>query len=536
MQHFRQLLAHRFSQVVWAILVGLGVFVGLVAWAVASPSGSSLDEDFHLASIWCPNPGSEACPFIEPAANGSKQIMVPADIADRFCYFTKLDQSAQCVSTDVGDTVTSTRFNDGVYPGAYYTIMHLFASDDVNSMALAVRLANAALASILLTMLLLLLGTTGKAVYVWMIAATAAPMVAYHAASVAPDSWSFIGVTTTCAATMGALLAQRRWRQWSLSTMSVVGVVVAAAARSDSAAFCVVVALAALIVYWRRLRSHWPALAGFCVTTVIGVIGFLSGSQATALSGGIAGYHGDGSLTGLKLAFHNILFFPEWISNILSRGLFDMGTYQIVAHTLTICLAVTVWVGVFRGGMTLAKGAGLVLVGGCLVGAPVMMAQMEQLGLWQDTGIQPRYVMPLLTAFVAITLAPVRSRPTRYFSLPATIALAVMALVMQAATLHIWIRRWVTGTDVFDFNLDVKVEWWRAIPLSPMGTWVVGTLGFALAACAIITVRYLPEVAAVTHKPSHSGSPASTARRSLSVEPETDATQPSAALTVATHQ
>ena len=46
----------RSSTAVFAILFALGYFLFGTAWAWSSAIGSSPDDDYHLASAWCPPP------------------------------------------------------------------------------------------------------------------------------------------------------------------------------------------------------------------------------------------------------------------------------------------------------------------------------------------------------------------------------------------------------------------------------------------------------------------------------------------------
>lgn len=43
----------RWKRALLILGIGLLAIAGLGAWAFASPAGSSPDDDYHLASIWC---------------------------------------------------------------------------------------------------------------------------------------------------------------------------------------------------------------------------------------------------------------------------------------------------------------------------------------------------------------------------------------------------------------------------------------------------------------------------------------------------
>jgi hypothetical protein len=65
------------------------------------------------------------------------------------------------------------------------------------------------------------------------------------------------------------------------------------------------------------------------------------------------------------------------------------------------------------------------------------------------------------------------------------VIVAYTALVIaQSLSLHVLIRRYVTGYEVSAVNLNNGVQWWRSNGFSPMTTWLIGTVGFAFVALA----------------------------------------------------
>jgi hypothetical protein len=42
-------------------------------------------------------------------------------------------------------------------------------------------------------------------------------------------------------------------------------------------------------------------------------------------------------------------------------------------------------------------------------------------------------------------------------------------------------RRYITGSDVVDWNLNKNIEWWWSFMPTPMISWAIGSLGFAVA-------------------------------------------------------
>jgi glutamate mutase epsilon subunit len=92
--------------------------------------------------------------------------------------------------------------------------------------------------------------------------------------------------------------------------------------------------------------------------------------------------------------------------------------------------------------------------------------------------VQPRYILPLIVLLGGLLVLEVgRKRFVlgRVQSLAVVVALSGANLV----ALHTNIRRYVTGADVPDWNLNSNVEWfWSGAP-APMAVWAVGSLAFA---------------------------------------------------------
>ncbi|MCL2090416.1 MAG: DUF2142 domain-containing protein [Micrococcales bacterium] len=492
----------RKTVVVAAFVVALGVLTGLVAWAVSSPFGTTPDDDYHMVSIYCPDPGSSQCPVVGHSATGRAMVEAPQDILARLCYLERTDASGECVgwAGPDGPRIATDRVNLGEYPGAYYAIMHIFSSDDVNQMELTIRLVNCALAAAIVFALLVLLEPVGRRVFVWTVAATAVPMVPYLVSSVAPDSWSFMGVTATLAALVGLFRAEERWRRAGLAVTALLGAGMCAAARADAGALAVLVTVVVCLVHRRQLvgRQQLAARWGTALTVLgmlgLGLSGFVAGSQSSAVSEGFAGYGDDAQTGPVRLFFENAVYLPDWMTYMWWRGILDMGTFSILGDLLFVGAVVMVWCGLFRGGMTWEKAVGVALTGGALLGAPLALLQAGNSPLGAASGMQPRYLVPFLIAAVGVTLVPVAGRTGCYLSTRAAVSYWAMLVLVQSATLNIWIRRWVTGLDVKGINLDQNVEWWRDIPLSPNAVWILGSLGLAVAAGAVVAVRWQPPV------------------------------------------
>jgi hypothetical protein len=112
----------------------------------------------------------------------------------------------------------------------------------------------------------------------------------------------------------------------------------------------------------------------------------------------------------------------------------------------------------------------------------VLMAGEEFVG--ED--VQPRYVLPMLLVVLAVALLQRPDASTDLFTRPQRILLAVAVPVAHSAALQVTIRRFVTGVDVRDLDLDPAREWWWTSGPSPRVVWIVGSLAFAAVAAYLL--------------------------------------------------
>ena len=66
-----------------AFVLVAAAIVASLAWVIASPVGSSPDEDFHVGSMWCPPPVDETGCQIS-TKDGEKAVMVPQSLAKEY--------------------------------------------------------------------------------------------------------------------------------------------------------------------------------------------------------------------------------------------------------------------------------------------------------------------------------------------------------------------------------------------------------------------------------------------------------------------
>ena len=134
-------------------IVPVLVFVVLVCWAMASPVGSSPDDDFHLSSIWCADGAKEE--FCREYEN--KDIVGVPSLVKRAsdCYKTKPFQSAACQivypKISANPNTPTNHFNKGLYPEFYFKVMHKLVGENILFATFSMRVFNITLFCLLIT-------------------------------------------------------------------------------------------------------------------------------------------------------------------------------------------------------------------------------------------------------------------------------------------------------------------------------------------------------------------------------------------------
>lgn len=471
-------------RVVLGLLGLLGVTIGTLAWVLASAPGASPDDDYHMASVWCPPPLESSGCVVVIVEDGTPHVEVPDAVVNAStCYRFQPNISAGC-TTGLSPThpVFTTRIDNGGYPGGYYRFHHVFASGNMQLSVVVMRIANVGLGLAGVVAAALLAAPTMRrniaiaAVVAWV------PMGSYLIASNNPSSWAISGVFTFAAAGFAAIHA-RGWRMWALLGVAAYGVLLACTARADAAVYCTVVGAAIwLLAPWRK--KQLPLLGAAVLAAIAGALTFFSTGQSDVLTVSI-----DRPAMGPnQLLFNNIIELPDYLAGFyglhFGPGWFDVRLYStttmimimLAGAVLTRCL----------GDMYLRKALAMSMVGGVMLGLPVYLMVNQGQMLVQN---QPRYMLPLLAVFVLIGLT---AKDGRLLALTRTqTALGVVLVsIAHSAALHAVIRRYVTGQDVVGFGLQHNTEWWWPWGPAPMDLWIIASIAFTLGLAALAYATY----------------------------------------------
>lgn len=465
--------------VLLGMIAALGIFLSLGAWSLASPVGSSPDDNFHLASIWCGQGEREG--LCEKGATEPWRL-VPHELSIGLCYVAQPRATGACteghlVVTD--DMVPTKNVNSkGLYPPGYYWIYSFFVTKDVAVTTIAIRLTNVALFAVLTVGAWFALPRRLRPVLGWSVAASVVPLGAFLLASINPSSWAITALAVLFPSMLGYLRTTGT-RRLVLGGLSVLSALLAFASRGDAAVYAAVAVLAAMVLSFRADLSFLRrAILPTLIIVVAGVATVSAGQVGSAL-GGLSTAEPVGSPS--MLLVQNLLNLPSLVGGIfgLTWGLGWLETMMPpVVWAFTIFVAAGTVFGALRW-QGWRKALALVGVGVSLVVVPMYILMSS--GVLVGSQVQPRYLLPLLIVFIAVALAPSEGdRPlARSGQVPGATQMIVGALLLvvaDAVALLFTMRRYVAPDYLY---LDSHIDWWWSTGPSPMTTLVIGAIAFA---------------------------------------------------------
>lgn len=464
-------MTRRTQQIVAAILAPLALLVALLAWGVSSPPGSSPDEDYHMGSIWCGNgPVEGRCELTrDPTVRD-----LPGDVVQAAaCFAFHSGQAASC-PLDETSLLPSARGNwtDHGYPPVFYSVMNVFVGPDMSVSVIVMRSFNALLFVGTLVALFFLLPLRMRHLLIWGALIAIVPLGVFLIPSINPSSWSVVQASGLWLAVSGFFVQTGR-RKIGLAALSVLLMLIGAGARSDSAAYGVLAVAVAVVLGWRRDRRFFLELILPVILVIIAAAMFLTSGQSGVLTA-----ETDRTQSVYSLIVANLQLLPQLWAGAL--GLWGLGWLDTpmppLVWVLSIVLAGAVAFWGLRTG-TPRKWVALLGVAAGLIVVPMYVLVRE--GVLVGTGVQPRYVYPLMIIFAGVILVGMR-RTDLSLSRMQLAVVAIGLSIANSLALHVNMRRYITGLDGTGVNLDREAEWWWNTPITPMTVWIVGSLAFAV--------------------------------------------------------
>ncbi|MFF1878075.1 DUF2142 domain-containing protein [Leifsonia sp. NPDC058230] len=466
------------------ILVPVALFASLVAWGFSSPVGSSPDDDYHMASIWCGQGVREN--LCEPGDTPG-EMRVPQALFDYGdCYVGKPDKSATCPIDPVSNLTSTTRgnFNDHGYPGLYYAVMSVFASGNIGLSILVMRTLNALLFTGLVTALFFVLRPGRRGPLLWGTMAASIPLGVFIVPSVNPSSWAFTSAAVLWMSAYTFLTAVKRRDRVTSGILAVAATLIGAGARGDSAAYNVLALGIAAILSFERTRRYLYSLALPAVLTVISAAFFLSAGQ----SGILVPSSSESAQTPTEfigLLGVNLLGLPQlWTGSL---GTWSLGWFDTTLPAVVPTFTCAVFAGLAFWGLRRLywrKSVAVAVLAFSLVVVPLYILTRGQIVV--GGYVQPRYILPLLVIFAGVILVGAR-RDDLALNLTQLVVAGTMLAAAFGVSLFTNLRRYVVGASAHVINLDSHISWWWPSPVpGPMAVWILGSLAFGVFVAGVI--------------------------------------------------
>jgi hypothetical protein len=119
-----------------------------------------------------------------------------------------------------------------------------------------------------------------------------------------------------------------------------------------------------------------------------------------------------------------------------------------------------------------------------LIFAALLILPLRILALGKNfvgENVQPRYFLPLIFLFVGISLISTNKSEEFWLSRTQIFVIILASSIANFFALHFVLRRFITGTDVVDLNLNRNIEWWWSFMPSPLVSWFIGSIAFSIA-------------------------------------------------------
>jgi hypothetical protein len=477
------------------ILFRISIFVALIvslgAWAVASPLGSDPDGQFHLTSIWCGSGYSEGqceAPTEASANLIPKAVQVPTAVAlAGTCNIGKPDYSSTCAYGEIYyDSMLETQTNNEgrLYPNVYYFVASKFVGHDVVRSAISIRFLNILLFAILTIGMWKLTPRDIRDGVSLTLAAFLLPLGAFLVASNNGSSWTITGIAFYWAFLVVYLNSPERKIWISAGVLGALSAVMALGSRADGAVFVLISTLVGILVAFgrdsRAVRANWIRLAMLLVIVPLSISSYLGAGQSAALSSGLLG-SGPIGRTPSSALLNNLLRLPVFIMGALGvqRSMGDLGWLDTQMPELVSGLVLFTAVGIVLFSLkkrTRYESSALAISFGAVLATPIAMLYLDHAIVGEL--VQARYVLPLLLLAIGVLTSGIRTDSSEFLPRKFRMIGAVFLSTAYGVALHTTMRRYITGNDVTDWNLDNNLEWWWTAGPSPMTVWFLGTGSF----------------------------------------------------------
>lgn len=460
------------------------IFVALISWGFSSPVGSSPDDNFHLASIWCSSSStSDLCKIDDDGVHAylPKQITQSA-----YCYIFNSSVSGSCQGENFSTLQNSElqrtdRLNStGVYPPVFYQTMGLLSSTDFQKSVLIMRTINALLFTTVLALIMKLVPVRFSKPTIFAFLVTLVPLGMFIVPSTNPSSWGYFATGAYFAFLCG-FLTSNSLNKWLCGIAAFIALILGAGSRADVAAYLCVATFASVLITLRPVRSNIYKLIVPAIFVSIALLFFTSGKQSSFIQTGFVDAVPQPKTPGLLL--NNLVEFPSLIVGVL--GNWGLGWLDTPMPSAVWAVSFAIFsIAIFSGlrNLTLGKSMALMTVTVVLISVPMII--LFESGTSVGSLLQPRYLLPPVLLLTAVALI---DTSIQEFSKIQKWAFIIGLSIANSIALFTNFRRYTIGLGTGSLNIT-NPDWWWNLNVSPLLIWGIGSIAFVIALIGFVFV------------------------------------------------
>lgn len=461
--------------------------VALMSWSVSSPAAAAPDEGYHLASIWCANGPSEGhCEYKGSAPNISRYV--PQEVYN-WCYQHESTKSAACsAQVAQGSLTNATRSGEAT---VWFRFLELFSGEPVPTHVVLIRLVSSVLSLLVLAITYLISERRHRFAIVLVAGLMYMPHGIYLISASHPSG------TVTVLATASIVLINQliqksmpRRRMRIAIPLLLISMALLYDIRTEVFGYVALVSILLGTIHWTSTSTKPTSSKALYVLggTALAAISVMALQKfSPTLLPLTVNVWGDSPL-GEGRADWNVL--TTNIQNLPSLfignfGLWGLGAIDVPIPMLVWTLVTSLVVAAIAISLYFSARSNIFFFSVMSIFMFWLVLQILQSSkLYVGEELQPRYMLPLMSMVFVVMIANSGMKRPESPNLKFLIFTSVFfSSISNSISLWTTLRRYTSGLDSAELDLNFNREWWWNFALDPNQVWAIGTLAFGSAFC-----------------------------------------------------
>lgn len=479
------------SSSIRGVLMALTGMLVLGGWTMGAPHGSSPDDSYHLASIWCAEGPVEGRCIADPSAP-DRRVLVPKPLVDLTCFAGEGTRSAACAPVDLtleADVYIPSPSNVGrERPNGYYWAAGRLISADLAASIARIRIANGALFVLMVALTAWIAPLPLRRAVLLSSVVASVPLGLFLITSVNSAAWGLAGLTTFWANAITAASPGSPRRRVAAATLAIVGAGLGMAARTEAIAHIAVLSLAVATLHWfgirtsrTRLGTKHAVLAGALLAATALLLAIApQTARVDSLLRDLTQGRERLIARGLESPLLAISFeVPQLWTGALGH-IWGLGALDTPVPTLASLPTIFIFLMLLILGLqqsSRSRIAAVLVIGLSLYALPAFSLLSSGLVVWEE--LQPRQFMVLMYALLGLSLFTLLGERRLVLSGPNRFVIVATLGMAHAVALLVSMRRFITGlVELRYVSPGSEITWWWASGPSPNVVWIVTSLAF----------------------------------------------------------